>query len=176
MEKEKLRITFVKVDFLKASEYNPRKWDDAAAQQLKESIKKYGLVDPLIANSAPQRKNILIGGHFRLITAKRLGIQEVPVVYLNIPDIEKEKELNLRLNKNTGEFDWNLLANFDESFLSSIGFSSEELDEIFAMEDEPEIFDLKKELEKLNIKKIEIQKGDVWQLGENRLMCGDSTI
>lgn len=176
MGKENIRITFVKVDSLKVSEYNPRKRDEAATQQLKESVDKYGMVDPLIVNSAPNRKNILIGGHFRLEVAKGLKIQEVPVVYLNIPDIEKEKELNLRLNKNTGEFDWNLLANFDEAFLSGVGFSSEELDEIFFVEDEPEIFDLQKELKKLKIEKIEIQKGDVYQLGESRLMCGDSTI
>ncbi len=108
--------------------------------------------------------------------AKELGIEQVPVVYVNIPDLEKEKELNIRLNKNVGEFNWDLLATFDESFLSDIGFSSEELDNIFQAEDTPEVFDLKKELDKLNIKKIEIQKGDVWQLGNSRLMCGDSTV
>ena len=100
----------------------------------------------------------------------------MPIVYINIPNIEKEKELNIRLNKNTGEFDWDLLADFGEAFLSDVGFSSEELDNIFAIEDTPEMFDLQKELAKLNIKNIEIQKGDVWQLGENKMMCGDSTI
>jgi len=84
--------------------------------------------------------------------------------------------LNLRLNKATGEWDWNLLADFDESFLADIGFDSEELDEIFGIDDEPEKFDLAKELDKLNIKEIEIQKGDIWQLGEHKMMCGDSTI
>ncbi len=176
MEKNKLRITFVKADSLKAAKYNPRKWDKEAEEHLTESIKRYGLVDPLIVNGAPKRRNILIGGHFRLAIAKKLKIENVPVVYLDIPDIGKEKELNLRLNKNTGEFDWDLLADFDEAFLSDVGFSSEELDEIFAVEDEPEVFDLEKELEKLKIDKIEIQKGDVWQLGDHRLMCGDSTV
>jgi hypothetical protein len=60
--------------------------------------------------------------------------------------------------------------------LADIGFSSEQLDDIFDIEDTPEQFDLQKELEKLDIKNIEIQKGDVWQLGESKLMCGDSTI
>jgi DNA modification methylase len=68
------------------------------------------------------------------------------------------------------------LANFDENFLSDIGFSSEELDEIFEIDETPEEFDLIKELAKLNIQKIEIKKGDVYQLGNNRMMCGDSTI
>ena len=80
---------------------------------------------------------------------KELGIKTVPVVYISLPDIEKEKELNIRLNKNVGEFDWGLLAKFDEGFLTDIGFSSEELDDIFDIEDNPEEFNLEKELKKL---------------------------
>lgn len=174
--KEKLQVQYVDVSILKASEYNPRKWNKEAEDRLQESIKRFGLVDPLIVNGASNRMNILIGGHFRLEMAKKLGFTEVPVLYINIPDIKKEKELNIRLNKNTGEFDWNLLADFGESFLSEVGFSSEELDNIFAIEDVPEMFDLQKELNKLNIKNIEIQKGDVWKLGDSKLMCGDSTV
>lgn len=175
MQKQ-LEIIQVSIPVLKGSDYNPRRWDDKAVSDLREGIKRFGLVDPLIVNSAPNRKNILIGGHFRLKIAKELGYKEVPVVYVNIPDIEKEKELNLRLNKNTGEWDWKLLADFEESFLGDIGFSSEELDNIFEIEDNPEEFNLEKELKKLNILKIEIQKGDIWQLGQHRLMCGDSTV
>lgn len=172
----KLKVEYVSITELHPSEYNPRKWSKEAVAQLKESIKKYGIVDPLLVNSAPNRKGIVIGGHFRLSVIKELGYKEVPVVYLNIPDIEKEKELNIRLNKNTGEFDWDLLAKLDEAFLSQVGFSSEELDDIFQIEDTPEQFDLEKELKKLNITKIEIQKGDVYALNGCRLMCGDSTI
>lgn len=172
----KLNIEYLPIGSLRPSEYNPRFWGKEAISQLKESIKRYGFVDPLLVNSAPERKGIVIGGHFRLSIAKELGIKEVPVVFINIPDIEKEKELNIRLNKNTGEFDWDLLAKFGEEFLADTGFSSEELDEIFAIEDTPEQFDLAKELQKLNITKIEIKKGDVWQLGNHRLMCGDSTV
>jgi len=176
MEKSNLKIEHVSIDLLKPAEYNPRKWDKEAENHLKESIKQYGIVDPLLANSAPKRKNILIGGHFRLAVLKELGFHEVPVVYVSIPDIEKEKKLNIRLNKNTGEFDWDLLAKFDESFLSDVGFSSEDIDDIFAVEETPELFDLEKELKKLNISKITIKKGDVYDLNGSRLMCGDSTI
>ena len=105
-----------------------------------------------------------------------MGIKEIPVVYINIPDVEKEKELNLRLNKNLGEWDWDMLANFDETFLTDVGFDSEEMDEIFEIDVTPEQFDLEIELRKLNIKQIEVQKGDIYKLGENRLMCGDSTF
>ena len=172
----KLNITYVPVIDLHSCEYNPRTWSKEAEKQLKASITKYGIVDPLLVNSSEERKNIVIGGHFRLSVIKELGIDTVPVVYINIPDIEKEKELNIRLNKNTGEFDWDILATFDESFLSDIGFSSEDLDDIFAIEDEPEDFDLEKELRKLKIDEIRVQKGDVYDLDGSRLMCGDSTI
>lgn len=95
-------IVQVNVNDLKAADYNPRRWPDASIANLTESIKRYGLVDPLLANSAINRKNILIGGHFRLHVAKQLGYTSVPIVYIDIPDIEKEKELNLRLNANLG--------------------------------------------------------------------------
>lgn len=173
---EQLKIAQVKIEDLNPAPYNPRKWSEEAIVGLKESIQKFGLVDPIIVNKAPNRFNIVVGGHFRLKVAKDLGFKEIPVVYVNIPDPEKEKELNLRLNKNVGEWDWDLLAKFDENFLTDVGFSSEELDEIFDVDTNPEIFDLQKELQKLDITKIETQKGEIYQLGNHRLMCGDSTI
>lgn len=176
MKKQNIKIEQVSINLLKGADYNPRKWSKEAEEQLKESIKRFGIVDPILVNSASNRKNIVIGGHFRLSVIKSLGIKEVPVVYISIPDIEKEKELNIRLNKNTGEFDWGLLAKFDEAFLSEIGFSSEDLDSIFEIEENPEMFDLEKELKKLNIDKISVKKGDVYDLNGSRLMCGDSTI
>jgi DNA modification methylase len=175
-QKTRLQIKYVPLGVLMVAEYNPRKHDKVAMIQLKESIERFGAVDPLIVNKASGRENIVIGGHFRLEVLRELGHKEVPVVYVNIPDIEKEKELNIRLNKNTGEFDLDLLATFDESFLSEVGFSSEELDDIFMVDDIPEEFDLEKELKKLKINKIEIKKGDVYDLDGSRLMCGDSTI
>lgn len=176
MNKEQLRVTEVDITALKPSEYNPRKHTKEQMDQLKESIKRFGLVDPLIANAAPERKDVLIGGHFRLAAAKELGFKTVPVVYVTIPNVDKEKELNLRLNKNTGEFDLDLLAAFDESFLKDVGFSSEEIDDIFPTEENPEVFDLKKELEKLNIENVTVQPGDIYELNGSRLMCGDSMV
>ena len=177
MQKTDLKIEKVKIADLKPATYNPRKWSEEKTGQLKDSIQKFGLVDPILVNGAVKRKNIVIGGHFRLKVAKDLGYKEVPVTYISIDDIEKEKELNIRLNKNLGDWDYELLAKFDESLLIDVGFESEDIDEIFDMKtDEPENFDLNKELEKLDIKKITVKKGDVYQLGESRLMCGDSTI
>lgn len=173
---EELNIVYVPVNELKPATYNPRKWDADACTKLKESLTKFGFVDPLIVNSASSRANVVIGGHFRLKMGIELGFDTVPVVYVDIPDIEKEKELNLRLNRNTGAWDFKLLAEFDSSLLGEIGFSSEELDDIFGLDDTPEEFDLQKELNKLNIQNINIQKGDIYKLGDSKLMCGDSTV
>ncbi len=170
-------IQSVSIKELNPAPYNPRKWSEDATAQLTESIKRFGLVDPILVNGAPERKNVVVGGHFRLKVAKSLGFKEIPVVYVNIPELEREKELNIRLNKNLGDWDYELLAKFDESILTDIGFDSQELDDIFDQDaDVPEVFDLKKELEKLDIKKVTVQKGDIYQLGEHRVICGDSTI
>lgn len=171
-----LNIVYVPIGELKPSEFNPRKWSESQTEALKESISRFGLVDPLLCNSTEARKNIVIGGNFRLKVAKDLGFKEMPVVYVDIPDLEKEKELNIRLNKNQGEFDYDLLKDFSEEFLGDIGFSSEEVDSIFEVETTPEQFDLKAELEKLNIQNINVKKGDRYEIDGSVLMCGDSTI
>lgn len=176
MQNKNIEVQYVPIADLNASTYNPRKWSKDQLAQLKESIKRFGTVEPLIVNSAPNRRNIVIGGHMRISALSELGRVDAPVVYLHIPDETKEKELNLRLNKNRGEFDLELLAAFDESLLSDIGFSTEELDSIFAMDENDEVFDLQKELEKMDIKEVTVQKGDVYQLGDSRLVCGDSTV
>ena len=176
-DKVQIKTVLVKISDLIPSEYNPRRWSKEQIGQLKESIRRFGIVDPIIANIAGNRRNIVIGGHFRLEVAKQLGYTEIPVVYVNIPEVEREKELNLRLNKNQGEFDYSLLAKFDENLLKDIGFASEEIDNIFNIDDiNTEIFDLEKELKKLKIDQIQFKKGDVYALGDSRLMCGDSTI
>jgi len=176
MNNQKITIIEIPINELHSATYNPRTHDEIQAEQLKRSIEQFGMVDPIICNSAVNRKNIIIGGHFRVKIAKELGMDKVPVVYVNIPDEEKEQELNIRLNKATGDWDWNLLAEFDEKFLKEVGFSSEEIDNIFPIEENPEQFILEKELHKLDIKKISVQKGDIYDLDGSRVMCGSSLI
>ncbi len=172
-----LNVEQVSTADLKACEYNPRKWSAEARKGLTESLDEFGFVQPLVVNAAPGRKGVVIGGNFKLDIAKKKGIATVPVVWVNIPDLEREKELNLRLNKAQGEFDFELLATFDENFLKDVGFSSEELDNIFDTDEAVEQFDLVKELAKLDITKVEIKKGDVYEWPDgSRLACGDSTI
>ncbi len=177
IDSKDLKIEYVPITDLKFSEFNPRKWTDESRKGLTESLDGFGFVQPLVVNSAPDRKGVTIGGNFKLDIAKKKGMATVPVVWVNISDIEREKELNLRLNKNQGEFDWSLLANFDEAFLQDVGFSSEEIDHIFPADETPEKFDLEKELKKLKIDKIDTKKGDIYQIGPNfRLMNGDSMV
>ena len=77
---DRLKIVDVDIQGLKSADYNPRKWSTEAIDGLSSSIKKFGLVDPIIVNKAPNRLNVVIGGHFRLKIAKDLGYKEVPVV------------------------------------------------------------------------------------------------
>lgn len=135
-----MKIVEVPVGELKPAEYNPRHWNRKAINDLMQSIREFGLVDPIIVNSATGRKNVVIGGHFRLKVCKDLDYATVPVVYVDIPDLEKEKELNLRLNKNQGEFDWVILKEFDRELLLLAGFEQKELDKHLSdPEEAPEV-------------------------------------
>ena len=170
-----LKIVMVPTDTLRASEYNPRVWDDAAAEKLRESIRRFGFVDPLIANSAKGREGVLVGGHFRLQCAKDLGITEVPVVFLHITDIKRERELNLRLNKNSGSFDMDLLKAFDIDMLLDVGFDDTDLTALWgdSLATEDDGFDLEQAVEE--VKTTTVKTGDLYALGAHKLLCGDST-
>jgi DNA modification methylase len=174
---QKLQVQQLKISELRLSEYNPRKWSEEQLQKLRESIEKFGVVDPLIVNDHESRKNIVVGGNMRLAVLKEMGFDEIPVVYVNLNE-KQERDLNIRLNKTGGDFDFDLLKEFSEDLLADIGFSSEELDQIYDIDDmeEKNSFNLEKELQKLDIQEISVRKGDVYQLGDSKLMCGDSTI
>lgn len=114
-------------DELIEAEYNPRKITDADFDQLKQSLKKFDVVEPLVINMHPGRKGVIIGGHQRFKAMKSLGYTEFPCVEVSLGK-KAEKELNLRLNKNSGEFDLGLLAeHFDVDDLKDIGFEDWEL-------------------------------------------------
>jgi ParB-like chromosome segregation protein Spo0J len=104
---------------LKPATYNPRQISTKQYKDLKASIKKFGLVDPIIIN---KNKNVVIGGHQRLKICKELKYIEIDCVVLDLSK-EEERELNIRLNKNTGDFDIDILANeFDIDELTDWGF------------------------------------------------------
>lgn len=169
-----MKIEYVPISELQFADYNPRAATKKEAAELKKSLERFGFVEPVVVNSDPKRKNIIIGGHFRVRTAKDLGIKEVPVHYVKISDEKKERELNLRLNKNLGHWDAKLLVEFDENLLLDVGFEADELDKLFAdlkLEDENEKDD---EVPPLATES-KTQIGDIWLLGQHRIMCGDAT-
>lgn len=91
-----LQVQHININDLKASEFNPRTWSDHQLEKLRESIEKFGVVDPLIINNHPSRKNIVIGGNMRLQVLQGMKHTEVPVVELHLTE-PKEREFNLRL-------------------------------------------------------------------------------
>lgn len=167
------------VDLLPA-EYNPRKDlkpGDAEYEKLKRSVEQFGYVEPVIWNRTTGR---VVGGHQRLKVLIDMGYTEVDCVVVEL-DEEKEKALNIALNKISGEWDKVKLAllitdlqgaDFD---VSLTGFEPAEIDALFKdtlydkiKEDD---FNVSAELEKPVFSKC----GDVWTLGRHRLVCGDST-
>ena len=115
------------IDDLIFAEYNPRQLSDDQYKHLKDSISRFGLVDPIIINKNKDRKDIIIGGHQRVKVARTMGIDKVPCVEIDLT-YDKEKELNVRLNKNTGSWDFDILANtFDIDELIDFGFDEKEL-------------------------------------------------
>lgn len=116
-----------KISELKFAEYNPRTINKKQFKDLKASLKKFGLIDPIIINSSKDRNNVIIGGHQRSRAWLDLGNDTIPCVILDLP-INEEMELNLRLNKNGGKFDDDLLLNyFDEELLFDVGFTVNDL-------------------------------------------------
>lgn len=172
LQNQKIKIEEVPVDLLKELPDNPRTWTMKSAEDLTESIRRFGIVDPLVINY----DGTVLGGNFRVSVLKEMGLKAIPCVRLDIKNENRARELALRLNKNTGDWDFELLASFDESLLADSGFSSEEIDTIFHEHVVThEEFDLQRELDKLNIATIEAKAGDLYQLGESRLLVGDST-
>lgn len=153
-----MNVVDVEISKLIAADYNPRLLTDKAKAKIWESIMQFGMVEPIVVNNAKGRENIIIGGHQRWYILKEMGKGTIPVVYVTIDDLEREKELNLRLNKNVGEWNWDELCNFDEELLRMVGFD-EELDKIFQK-------DIKEDDEAPPVPEVaESKLGEVYQLG-----------
>lgn len=162
------------------ADYNPRKDlkpGDAEYEKLKRSIEQFGYVEPVIWNKTTGR---VVGGHQRLKVLIDMGMTEVDCVVVELSE-EKEKALNVALNKISGDWDKDKLAlliadlqgaDFD---VSLTGFEPAEIDALFkdTLKDgiKDDDFDVGAELEKPTFSKA----GDIWTLGRHRLICGDST-
>ena len=162
-----MNIEKIQIDKLKPATYNPRQISTKDFKSLKESITKFGLVDPIIVNKC----YTIIGGHQRYKICKDLDYKDIGCIILDL-NKEQERELNIRLNKNTGEFDMDILANeFDIDQLVDWGFKHIDLDINI-----DKITEGNTEDDHIpEVKESRVKLGDVWQLGKHRLMCGDST-
>ncbi|MED5804457.1 site-specific DNA-methyltransferase [Streptococcus anginosus] len=165
---------------LKPAAYNPRKKlkkGDKEYEKIKKSIVEFGYVEPIIVNY----DGTVIGGHQRLTVLSDLGYKEVQCVQVRIDDENKVKALNVALNKITGAWNEELLADLmvdlqDADFnLDLTGFEAPEIDQLFSKVHNKEVkeddFDVDGELTKPTISK----QGDIWHLGKHRVICGDST-
>lgn len=171
----------LKIDELKPAAYNPRKKlkaGDKEYEKIKNSILEFGYVEPIIVNF----DMTVIGGHQRLTVLKDLGYDVVQAVMVHIEDEAKVKALNIALNKITGAWDEQLLADLlvdlqKENFNTDLtGFEPPEVEQLFSKIHNKDIkeddFDVDEELKKPTKAKL----GDIWLLGRHRVVCGDSTL
>ena len=169
------------IDVLLPAVYNPRKClqkGDKEYEKIKNSILEFGYVEPIIVNY----DMTVIGGHQRLTVLKDLGYKEVQCVVVEIKDANKVKALNIALNKITGVWNEQLLADLISDLQKSnfnidfTGFEPPEIEQLFSKVHNKEIkeddFDVDEALKKPLISK----KGDLWLLGRHRIYCGDSTM
>ena len=169
------------VDALRPVAYNPRKKlkaGDKEYEKIKNSILEFGYVEPIIVNY----DMTVIGGHQRLTVLKDLGYTEVQCVVVHIEDEHKVKALNIALNKITGAWNEQLLADLlvdlqSVDFNTDLtGFEAPEIEQLFSKVHNKDIkeddFDVEEELKNPPISR----KGDIWFLGRHRVICGDSTL
>lgn len=166
-----MNIVNRQISELKFAEYNPRKLSRKQFEDLKKSLEGFGIVEPAVINVHPDRKDVIIGGHQRIRVAKELGHKEFPCYEISL-SIEREKELNIRLNRNLGEWDWQSLAKcFASDDLLNWGFEEKELQFSEFLKSALGDDDIPEPPEQ-----IKTQQGDVYELGGHRLLCADTTI
>ena len=179
-----MRIEKITNSMLQAAAYNPRKDlkpGDVEYEKLRRSIEEFGYVEPIIWN---ERTGNIVGGHQRFKVLAELGYYEIDCVVVEL-DAQREKALNVALNKISGEFDIPLLTELlhdldDDGFdVSLTGFDMTEMEDLFKGKTSGKVkeddFDTDKAA--AEIETPITRRGDIWLLGKDkhRLMCGDST-
>jgi ParB-like chromosome segregation protein Spo0J len=178
-----LTIEQVPIDSLHPDPANPRRISEEELDSLERSIRQFGFVQPVLAR---REDGVVIGGHQRLVAARRLGLATVPVSFLDL-SIEQARLLNLALNKIGGSFDDALLARLladlqamPEIDLTLSGFGEDEIADLLRSletrekRERVESFDLDEALAEAT-RSQRSKLGDLWVLGDHRLLCGDST-
>lgn len=178
-----MRFELWKLADMKPAEYNPRKAltpDDPEYQEIQNSIHEFSYADPIVLNY----DGTIIKGHQRRRVMMDMGYTDAYCIVLEIHDKQKEKALNIALNKITGKWDnailKELLLEFDLNGydFTVTGFHRDELEDLIQIIDIPAEAtddDFDPDAAAAEIEEPISKIGDVWQLGRHRLMCGDST-
>ena len=173
-------IQTVEITRIKPATYNPRKDlqpGDPEYLKLKKSILEFDMVEPLIWN---KRTGNLVGGHQRLKILREMGVKSIEVSVVDLEEV-KEKALNLALNKISGEWDYPSLKDLLEELdtgafdMEITGFDTKEIEELMSQFHEPEP-GLTDEDAVPEATEAICRRGDLWQLGNHRLLCGDTTL
>lgn len=170
-------VVKVPIELLKPFPKNPHIHDEIKEEKLTESVVTNGQLIPLIVNKAKGRENVVLGGNFSLSIYKKLKFKEVLVLYVDIEDEAKQRELNIRLNASYGYWDWEMLKeNYSVENLLDWGLDEFDLaknwDNELSAEDDH--FDIDKAIEE--VKKNPVSKtGDLFQLGNHLVLCGSCT-
>ena len=162
-----MKIENRKIETLKPYEKNAKKHDKTQINNVAESIRQYGFVQPIVVD----KDGVIVIGHCRYEAAKALGMKDVPCVCVDDLTEEQVKALRIVDNK-SNESDWDLDLLKDE--LPELDLSAFDFD--FGIDDDEETEIVEDEAPEVDEDAEPITKlGDIWQLGRHRLMCGDST-
>ena len=178
-----IQVEYLPIDDLHPDPANPRRITEAELAALTRSVEEWGIVRPVLARRADR---VVIGGHQTLLAARKLGWTTIPVILVDLTPTQAHL-LNIALNRISGEWDQDLLARLladldqaPETDLALTGFGEDEVRDLLRTldtrekRDRPEQFDLEAVLEAA-AGSPRTKPGDVWQLGEHRVLCGDST-
>lgn len=175
-----MEIKQVRIDELKEHPKNPRVHPDSALDKLVRSIKEYGWTNPVLVS----KDGYVLAGHARCKAAQKAGLEEVPVVFLDLEG-ERADAYLIADNKIQEETDWDLpkladlLSELDNSMfdVSLTGFEAAEIDELFSEVHDKDVQDDEFDADEAlgEIENPVSQQGDIWLLGKHRLICGDST-
>ncbi|WP_239256671.1 site-specific DNA-methyltransferase [Listeria ilorinensis] len=179
-------IEEIPVSQINPAAYNPRidlQAGDPEYEKLKKSIEEFGYIDPLIWN---KRTGNLVGGHQRFKILSEKGFEKITVSVIDV-ELDREKALNIALNKISGDWDEDKLAELmnelSDGDLLLTGFDEAEIDELaikheYKLDVEKQVEDdhYNTEEEAKKIQEPETKRGQLWRLGGHFLMCGDATI
>ena len=172
-----MQIEIADINSIKPYENNPRKLSEQAIEKVAMSLKEYGFRQPIVVD----KDRVIVAGHTRFRASKKLGLKQVPVSIIDNLTPEQINAYRIADNRTAEESEWdNELLKMEIKELEAkdfkldlLGFNDEQLNNILFEEkqgltDEDEVPETPEE----PISKL----GDIWKLGNHRVMCGDSTI